>query len=192
MGNIKEINIKNQTYYFFDDIISIEDFDPNLLKIDKKSYKNINIYYIGYITMKDSDYVKINSVNPLYLIINEVVGHIEEKHKSKYLVFDSANENNEVLKKDAGLWYVIKNKIETINKGKKSECNKDFIKIKFDIDDNLPLNRTLKLHNMTIIIRSVFEEDGKLYPQIYLDECLYELEMLEYDRIGISEGIDIN
>ena len=59
MGNIKEINIKNQTYYFFSDMINIEDFGPNLLKIDKKSYKNIDIYYIGYITVKDSYYVKI-------------------------------------------------------------------------------------------------------------------------------------
>ena len=60
-------------------MISIIDFDPNLLKIDKKSYKNIGIYYIEYITMKNSDYVKINSVNPLYLIIGEVDGPIEEK-----------------------------------------------------------------------------------------------------------------
>ena len=77
MGNIKEINIKNRTYYFFDDMINVEDFDSNLLKIDKTSYKNIDIYYIGYITMKDSDYVKIKLVNPLYLIISEVDGHIE-------------------------------------------------------------------------------------------------------------------
>ena len=82
MGNIKEINIKNRTYYFFDDMINIEDFDPNLLKIDKKSYKNIDICYIGYITMKDSDYVKIKSGNPLYLIIGKVIGHIEEKMKA--------------------------------------------------------------------------------------------------------------
>ena len=79
MGNIKEINIKNRTYYFFDDIINIKDFDSNLLKIDRKSYKNIDIYYTGYITMKDSDYVRINSVNPLYLIIDKVDGFIEEK-----------------------------------------------------------------------------------------------------------------
>ena len=63
MENTKEINIKNRTYYFFDDIINIENFNSDLLKIDKKTYKNIGIYYIGYITMKNSDYVKINSVN---------------------------------------------------------------------------------------------------------------------------------
>ena len=79
MGNIKKINIKNRTYYFFDDMINIANFDPNLLKIDKKSYKNIDISYIGYITMKNSDYVKINTVNPLYLIIDQVDGLFEKK-----------------------------------------------------------------------------------------------------------------
>ena len=69
MANIKEINIRNQTSYFFNDMINIKDFNSSLLKIDKKSYKNIDIYYIGYITMKDFDYVKMNSVNPLYIII---------------------------------------------------------------------------------------------------------------------------
>ena len=66
------------------------------------------------------------------------------------------------------------------------------MKIKFNSDNNLPLNKTLKLHNMTIVVRSVFEEKGEFYPQIYLDECLYELQMLEYNKIDISEGIDIN
>ena len=77
MGNIKEINIKNRTHYFFDDMINIKDFNLSLTKIDKMSYKKIGIYYIGYITMKDSDQVKINSVNPLYLIIGEVDGYVE-------------------------------------------------------------------------------------------------------------------
>ena len=85
-------------------MINIKDFDPNLLKIDKNQYKNIGIYYIGYITVKDCDYLKINSVNPLDLIISEVDGYIKEKNVHKYLVFDSANENNEVLKKHNELW----------------------------------------------------------------------------------------
>ena len=121
MGNTKEINIKNGTYYFFNDMINIEDFDPNLLKIDKKSYKNIDIYYIGYIIMKDSDYLKIKSVNPLYLIIGKVIGHTEEKNESKYLVFDSTDENKKVLKKYKKLCDGIKNEIETINGGKQDE-----------------------------------------------------------------------
>ena len=66
------------------------------------------------------------------------------------------------------------------------------MKIKLNSDVNLPLNKTLKLHNMTMIIRSVFEKDSKLYQQVFLDECLYELYILEYDRTDISEGIDVN
>ena len=111
----------------------------------------------------------------MYLIIGKVDGHTEEKNGSKYLVFDSADENKEVLKKYTELWNGVKNEIETINGGKKGEYGKGFIKIKFDIEDNLPLNKQLKLHMLTIIVRSVFEEDGKFYPQLYLDDCLYEL-----------------
>ena len=66
-------------------MIKIKSFDPNSLKIDEKLYKNIDVYYIGYITMKDSEYININKVNPLYLIINEVDGNIKEKNGNKYL-----------------------------------------------------------------------------------------------------------
>ena len=79
MENIKEINIKNRTYYFFNGMINIEDFDSNLLKIDKRSYKNISINYTGYITMKDSDYVKIKSVNPLYLVLVKWIDTLKNK-----------------------------------------------------------------------------------------------------------------
>ena len=175
MGNIKEINIQNRTYYFFDDMINIANFDPNLLKIDKKSYKSIGIYHIGYITMKGSDYVKIKSVNPLYLIICEVDGHYEEKNGNKYLILDSTNKQIYKFYKYAQPWDGINHKIVTINDGKPGEYGKYFMKIKFNSDDNLPLNKLLKLHNMTIIIRSVFKEDGKFYPQVFLDECFYEL-----------------
>ena len=115
MGNIKEINIKNRTYYFFDDIINIKNFDLNLLKTDKKSFKNIDIYYIGYIIMKDSDYVKIDSVNPLYLIISEVDGYIEEKNWNKYIILDFTYKNKEVLIKYTKLWDGIKNLIGNVN-----------------------------------------------------------------------------
>ena len=80
MENIKQINIKNSTYYFFDDMINIEDFYSNLLKIEKKSYKYIGIYYIGYITIKKfDDYENIYSVNPLYMITGKVIAHIQGK-----------------------------------------------------------------------------------------------------------------
>ena len=93
---------------------------------------------------------------------------------NKYLVCDSIHENKEVLKKYTELWDGIKNEIETINSDKKDEYGKFFTKIKFNTHDNLPLNKPLKLHMLTIILRCIFEEDGKLYPQLYLDDCLYE------------------
>ena len=84
MGNVKQINIKNRTYYFFNDIINIKDFDSSLIKIDKKSNKNIGTYYIRYITIKSiSDYENINSVNPLYLVIGDEDGYIEENNGNK-------------------------------------------------------------------------------------------------------------
>ena len=117
----------------------------------------------------------IYSVNPLYLRINHASGYIEEKNGNKYLVFDFVDENKEVFKKYADVWDGIKNKIKAINSGKENDYGKDYIKIKFNSDDDLPLNKPLKFHAMTIIIRSVFEEDGKLYPQLFLDDTLYEL-----------------
>ena len=156
-------------------MINIEVFDPNLLKIDKKTYKNLDIYYIGYITIKKiDDYENIYSVNPLYLMIGEVDGHIEEKNESKCLVFESTDENRKVFKKNTELWSGIKNEIETIG-DKTGEYAKDFMKIKFDTNDNFLLNKPLKLPILTIIVRSAIEEDGKVYLQVYLDECLYEL-----------------
>ena len=111
----------------------------------------------------------------MYLIIGKVDWFIEGKNGNKYLVFDSTDEKKKVLTKYTELWDGIKNEIETIDGGKAGEYGKDFMKIKFNADDNFPLNKPLKLHMLTIIVRSVFEEDGKCYPQIYLDECLYEL-----------------
>ena len=161
MGEVKQISIKNRTYYFYNNIIDPKNFEPNLLKIDKKSYT-------GYIAIKKiDDYQSIYSVNPLYLHINHASGYIEEKNGNKYLIFDSVDENKEVLKKYADVWDGIKSKIKAINGGKENDYGKDYMKIKFNSDDDLPLNKPLKFHAMTIIIRSVFEEDGKLYPHIF-------------------------
>ena len=112
MGVVKQIDIKNRTYYFYNDMINIKNFDPILLKIDKKSYKNIGIYNIGYITIKKiDDYENIYSVNPLYLIIAHANGYIEEKGVNKYLVFDS-DENKHLLKKYNDVFNGIRDKIK--------------------------------------------------------------------------------
>ena len=113
MGEVKQINIKNRTYYFYNDMINLKKFQPNLLKIDRKSYKNIGIYNIGYITIKKiDDYENIYSVNPLYLIVDHASGYIEEKGVNKYLVFDSTDENKELLKKYNDVFNGIRNKIK--------------------------------------------------------------------------------
>ena len=133
METIKQINIKNRTYYFYNDIVDIENFDSSMLKLDKKSYKDIGVYNIGYIIIKKiGDCKNINSVNPLYLRTTHASGNIEEINGDKYIVFDS-------------------------------------------IDKNIELS--LHFHIMTITIRYVFEEDGKLYQQLFLDDTLYELSI---------------
>ena len=94
MGVVKQIDIKNRTYYFYSNRINLKNFESNLLKIDKKSYKSISIYNIGYITIKKiDDCENIYSVNPFYLIIAHANEFIEERGVNKYLVFDSTDEN---------------------------------------------------------------------------------------------------
>ena len=96
---LKEINIKNPTNYFFDDMINVKNFDPNQMKTNKKSYKNITIYYNGYITIKNLSYVNINNVNPLYFIINKADGYTEESNLNKYLTLVFNYKNKDTFEK---------------------------------------------------------------------------------------------
>ena len=140
-----------------------------MLKIDKKQHKGIDIYYIGYVIIKNfGDCENIRSVNPLYLIIYSATGYFKEKYGEKYLILDSTEKYDEVF---SG----IKKEIETINGGKELFYEKNYARIGVNTDDDVPLNKPLKFPTLTIIIRCVFQEDEKLYPQIYLDECLYKL-----------------
>ena len=149
-------------------MIDIKNFHSNLLKIDKKSHKDIDIYYIGYITIKKFKNCKnIHSVNPLYLIIHSATGYFKEENGEKYLIFDLFEKYEEVF---SG----IKSEIKTINGGKEMFYDENYSIIRVNTDDDVPLNKPLKFLMLTIIIRCVFEESGKLYPQVYLDECLYE------------------
>ena len=116
---------------------------------------------------KIDDCENIYSVNPLYLLVNHTSEYIEEKNENNYLIFDSTDENKDLLKKCNDVWSGIKNKIEAISSDQ-WDYEKDCMKIKFNSDDDLPLNKSLKFNSMTINIRSVFEEDCKLYPQVIL------------------------
>ena len=97
MVTTKQINIKNRTYYFYNDLINIKDFDPKLLKLDKKTSMGLGIYYIAYVTKKPE--WNVNSVNPLHLMINRIYGFIEEKDGDKYLNIADKDRNSEVLQK---------------------------------------------------------------------------------------------
>ena len=145
MVTTKQVNVKNRTYYFWNDLINIKDFDPRLLKLNKKLSMSVSIYYIGYVT-KNPEY-SINSLNPLYLLVDEIDGFIEEKEGSKYLNIAFTDSNNEVLKKYAELWRGIGDQIKKINDGLVGKYGKDYMKIKFDSDDDLPLNKILKFRS---------------------------------------------
>ena len=113
-------------------------------------------------------------------MIGEMIGHfecnsIEEKNKNKYLVLDDVNENKDVLKNYKEVWQGVKKEIETINGDKKIEYEEDLKKNRFKSSDDLPLNKPIKLRLLTIIINSLFNKNGKFYPQLFLDDALYEL-----------------
>ena len=124
------------------------------------------IYII--IIKKFSDCENIHSVNPLYLIIHSVTGHFKEKYGEKYLIIDSTEKYKEVCS-----W--IKSKIKTLDSGKELFYEKSYARIGINTVDDLPINKQLNFPTLATIIRCVLQKGEKLYPQIYLDECLYKL-----------------
>ena len=117
----------------------------------------------------------------MYLIIDHSSGYIEEKGVNKYFIFESADENKELLKRYNDVFNGIRNKIKKLS-GNECDHKKDYMKIKFNSDNDLPLNKQLKFHNMTITIISVFEEDGKLYPQVFLDDFFVWIKELIFQK----------
>ena len=104
----------------------------------------------------------------MYLIIDSAAGYFKEKNGEKYLILDTIEKYEEVL---SG----IKSEIKTINSGEEMYYEKHYAKIGVNADDDTPLNKPIKFSLLTIIIRCIFQNGKKLYLQIYLDECLYEL-----------------
>ena len=170
--SVKDINIKIGSSYFFNDIINIKDFDLDNTQIDEKPYKNILICYIGYVTIKKG--LKSYSVNSLYLIFGDVNGYFEEFNENKYLMLVPTNENNEKIKKYEELWIKIRDLIRSITRNL-DDYDEKYMKIKFDLDDNLHLNETIEIPVVTIVVRAVFHENNKYYPQFFLYECLYKI-----------------
>ena len=151
MKEVKKTNIKSE-YHYFEDIVNIEDFHSNLLKIDKKPHKDVDMYYIGYTTIKKfGDCENIHKMNPLYLIIHSARGYFKEKYGEKYLIIDSTEKYEEVF---SG----IKSEIETINSGKEPFYGKNYAKIGVNTYDDLSLKKQLKFPTLTIVIRCVLQK----------------------------------
>ena len=129
-------------------MINVKNFDPNLLTIDKISFKSIDsvTYHMKYITMKSLDHMNTDTPNSLYLVFENVDGYIiEESNGDKYLIFVSIDKTKKVLKRYTKFYNEIKSQIETINGGEPIEYEKDFMKIRFESDDNLHLGKILSI-----------------------------------------------
>ena len=165
MGTTKEINIKNRTYYFYNDIINLDEFDESKIKVDKKDFNDIDIYYLGYEHKKKiSEYNVIDSVNPLYLRIISMNGQFEKgKDDAWYLIISYKDDVSEKL---MDIFESIKKKI-TEKTWDLVEYDKDYIKIKFENDDILPVDKDVNIHMATITIRTIFAQDCKYYPQLF-------------------------
>ena len=132
------------------------------------------ILYIGYVTIKDSKYINIYSVNPLYLIYNKVNGYFEEINENKYLTLVPTTESKEKIKRYKEIWSKIRDLIRLKTKNS-DDYNKKHMKIKSNSDDELSLNKIVEIPTMTVVVRAIFLENNKYYPQFFLDECLYEI-----------------
>ena len=172
MKTIKEITIKNRTYYFYNDIINLDEFDESKIKIHKKNFNDIHIYYLGYEHKKKiSECNVINSINPLCLKIIIMNGEFEKnKDDAWYLVI---SDKDDVYKKLVDIFESIKNKI-TEKTWDVEEYDNDYMKIKFESNNIFPTDKDVNIHIATIIIRAIFTKDGKYYPQWFLDDGLYK------------------
>ena len=172
MGELKQINIKNRTYYFYNGIIDLDEFDESKIKVDKKGYNDIDIYHLGYEHKKKiSECNVINRVNPLYLRIVYLNGQFEKgKYDTWYLVISY---KDDVYGKLMDIFESIKNKI-TEKTWDIVEYDQEYMKIKFESDNILSTDKDVNIRMATIIIRTIFAQDSRYYPQLFLDSGLYK------------------
>ena len=163
--------------------------NPKQIQIDEKSYKNILIYYIEYVTVKGVSYAAINSANPLHVLINKIKRFTEECNGNKYLMLVLTDESKDTLKKYEELWNTVRYLIRSIAI-KLDNYDKNNAKIKLNSGDNLPIKKTLDCYNI-VVVRSVFHVDNKYYQKVFLNEYLNKSKVLEYDRIDSSEVNDL-
>ena len=169
----KQLNMKNRTYYFYNDLINALNFEPINLKLDKETWKDIDIYYIGYVDKNKPEDWCVNSVNPLDLMINKLFCFVGEENGVKYLKIQK-NHSDPVLNKWNEDFDSIKYHIKKIS-NEEVNFNDGFNKIKFISDDSLRLNKLIYFPTLTVVIRCVFKQGDLFYPQVYLDDALYQL-----------------
>ena len=170
------MKIENRPDYLFNDnkIVNVKDCDSSLLEINKLSFKGVfslNIYYIKYIPTKSPIRVSIdrtdNDEDFLNLFLDDVDRYIEQNDEIKYLVFASTGKNKEALKNYTKLWEETKRQIEVLNDDEPVKYKKDFMKIEFESDNNLPLSKTFNTTDMIIAVASVLESKGKYLQFFY-------------------------
>ena len=166
------MNIKNQKHLMCNDLIDIEKFDPNLLDIEKNGSIGAIIYYVEYIREWPDEII---TASPIYLHIDELFGYIDKINDKKYLNISITTGNGDILLVYEKMWNYIRKGIKEVNDGKDVEYDKNLKRIKFECDDDFPLDKLLKLHGLVLIIRHVIEINEKYYPQIFLDSCYYEI-----------------
>ena len=176
---VESLKKKSKSNYFWDDMVYLDDFDVKLVKaVRRESRIGVDIYYIGYVLEPKDD---INSINPLYLIVRHLFGRIEkiEGSSDRYLVVDE--NNKEVINVFDKLWKFIKDEINRLIKrndkitfGNVDNEISEYNKLRFSSDVDLSLDTLIEFHMLTIVINCVIEKGNKYYPEIYLDECLYE------------------
>ena len=165
--NIESLKIKTRTNYNWDDIVYINDFDSNLLEIIKRESRiGANIYYTGYVLNPNYDY---HTINPLYFIINRLIGYVEEIDGSddKYLFVTKSMRNRKIVHSFDNVWSHIENKINPNNFNNNNNKIKDYDKLRFNSDIDLPTDTLIKFRSLIINVSCVIEKDGKYYPEIY-------------------------
>ena len=141
------------------------------MKIHTKKFL-FTIYYSGYVTIKKD--LKSYSVNPLYLIFNKVNGYFKKMNGNQHLMLVPTREREDKIKKYGELWNKIRDLIRSITKNS-DDYDKRYMKIKFNSDNKLPLNKMVETPTITIVVRNIFLENNKYYLQVFLDECLYKI-----------------
>ena len=180
MVEVRSLEIKNVSYYFWNDIIYFDKLDDKMLKINKRENReNNNIYYISYVTKK-TEY-NIDSVNSSYFVIQNLYGTIEkiDGSKDRYLIIDK---NNKMNKKNIELFdkllAAIINKIKYLRNNAIFDDNTikitDWNKIRFSSDIIMPVDILINFHTLTIVFNHIIEKGNKFIPEIYVDEGIFE------------------